>query len=337
MPCNQPALHPQAPRYTHALEERIAYLEAQLARVSTPPATTVASSERITPAPSVSSAGPPDSVASPPAPSTYKDSNTAQIASFLTLGRDAAYVGSSSGFPLAANLAELVQASVWSKSLLQGNSVQMRAAGGDLTEGATGAPPPEEPVGARIVNSYMDRLHPRYPFLDREEIWRLHTQHLARPVEPTSYDPEVDKFSLFKIYMVYAIGSAVLRLTEPYAYTAPEAFYAKALQYISNAHTENQSESVQSIETMVLLIMFHLRTVSSTGIWYMTGLAMRTCVDLGLHRKSHFLNEDPFERQMRRRLFWTVYSLERSIAIALGRPYSISDRDIDVEVRPPFI
>jgi hypothetical protein len=35
---------------------------------------------------------------------------------------------------------------------------------------------------------------------------------------------------------------------------------------------------------------------------------------------------------MRKRIFWTCYCLDRQISIILGRPFAISDRDIDAEV-----
>lgn len=59
---------------------------------------------------------------------------------------------------------------------------------------------------------------------------------------------------------------------------------------------------------------------------------MRTCVDLGLHREAHYADLPPFEGQLRRRLFWSIYFLERVIAVSLGRPYSIADRDIDADL-----
>ena len=100
-----------------------------------------------------------------------------------------------------------------------------------------------------------------------------------------------------------------------------------ALQHISAAR---ESRTTNNIEAMTLLVVYHLRSTSSHGIWYMIGLAMRTCIDLGMHRKS---NERGFADDVadsRRRLFWTVYYLERMIAISLGRPLSISDRQIDL-------
>lgn len=102
-----------------------------------------------------------------------------------------------------------------------------------------------------------------------------------------------------------------------------------ALQHINAAR---QSRTVQNIEAMTLLVIYHLRSASSHGIWYMIGLAMRTAIDLGLHRKDYEKGFDAQAVQKRRCLFWTVYTLERIIAISLGRPFSISDRQIDVEL-----
>lgn len=64
----------------------------------------------------------------------------------------------------------------------------------------------------------------------------------------------------------------------------------------------------------------------------MIGLAMRTAIDLGLHRKDYEKGLDASTIQARRRLFWSVYTLERIIAISLGRPFSIADRHIDVDL-----
>lgn len=93
-----------------------------------------------------------------------------------------------------------------------------------------------------------------------------------------------------------------------------------------------EARSIENIEAMVLLVVYHLRTASSHGMWYMIGLAMRTAIDLGLHRKANEINMDPFTAQMRRRLFWVVYYLERVVSMSLGRPFSISDRHIDLDL-----
>jgi hypothetical protein len=59
---------------------------------------------------------------------------------------------------------------------------------------------------------------------------------------------------------------------------------------------------------------------------------MRTSIDLGMHREAHYLTLTPYQAELRRRLFWSVYMLDRVIAISLGRPVNLSDQDIDVKL-----
>ncbi|KAL1835136.1 hypothetical protein VTK73DRAFT_6181 [Phialemonium thermophilum] len=81
---------------------------------------------------------------------------------------------------------------------------------------------------------------------------------------------------------------------------------------------------------MLLLSIYQLRSPTGPGIWWMIGTTMRHCLDCGLHRKS--ANASPLVDQRRKRIFWTAYMLERSVARTVGRPYAVADRDIDVDV-----
>lgn len=60
------------------------------------------------------------------------------------------------------------------------------------------------------------------------------------------------------------------------------------------------------------------------------GMAVSVAQDLGLQRES-----DPWsftEGEMRRRTWWTIYVLDRSLALELGRPTLIDDSDCDVSL-----
>lgn len=56
----------------------------------------------------------------------------------------------------------------------------------------------------------------------------------------------------------------------------------------------------------------------------------RIAIDLGLHRQTRTMDKVGFDVELRKRLFWSCYTMDRQISIPLGRPFSISDRDIDV-------
>ena len=55
---------------------------------------------------------------------------------------------------------------------------------------------------------------------------------------------------------------------------------------------------------------------------------------MGLHRVRRGIKtaEQRREDEVRRRVFWCCYSLDRSVGLVLGRPFAIADRDISVEV-----
>ncbi|KAL4978587.1 fungal-specific transcription factor domain-containing protein [Aspergillus desertorum] len=369
-------------RYTRTLEERIAYLESQLKSTTTSSRT------------AGNCAHPVAAFLSPHAQDTTGQGQTdgargagsgmgngidrnavGELVGFLAINSSEApaYIGSSSGLSLAANLGEMVQATVWNQVLSssrnqpfffgegRGNS-DPRVTGlppqptpSDKAPGldrprtlrmedllAMSTDPPNDEMGGRILHAYLTRLHVRYPFLDRKELWRLHEDRWRLANAKREELTQSERFGVFKLYLTYAIGATTMQLSEKYDYVPPERFYITALQQVP---AMCETRSVENIEAMTLLVVYHLRSASSQGVWYMVGLAMRTAIDLGLHRKANEINLDPITAQMRRRLFWTVYYLERVVSMSLGRPFSITDRhidlplpvDIDDDVRDPAL
>ncbi|EEA23057.1 hypothetical protein TMatcc_001920 [Talaromyces marneffei ATCC 18224] len=330
--------------YIKALEDRVAELEIRLDSSSTTTTTTTTETP---------SANQQDITIQSQA---AQRNALGEIAEFLTLGHfeGPAYVGSSSGLSLALNLREMVQASVWNKALattdaaedgsnvstpetgpfpidtrVRDDSIRMRPLTLEEIRKKSAGPPSEE-EGLRFISAYFTRVATRYPFMDWEEMEKLHSDRLR--LSTSNNLSRREKFGTFKLYLVYAIGSSLLALTEKdfASSSSSESLYMTALQHISAAR---ESRSIHNIEAMTLLVIYHLRSsASSHGLWYMIGLAMRTCIDLGLHRKNKEINRDSITSQRYRALFWTVYSLERTISISLGRPVSIADRHIDVEL-----
>ncbi len=59
---------------------------------------------------------------------------------------------------------------------------------------------------------------------------------------------------------------------------------------------------------------------------------MRQCLELGLHKQRVVEDQQiPFD-QIRKRLFWSVYIFERKTALVVGRPFAVSDKEIDTEI-----
>jgi hypothetical protein len=67
--------------------------------------------------------------------------------------------------------------------------------------------------------------------------------------------------------------------------------------------------------------------------WFLVGTAARLAIGMGLHcdQTLQGLPNDQVER--RKRLFFSVYMMDRLVSITLGRPFAIHEDDIDISVR----
>jgi len=179
--------------------------------------------------------------------SGFDNNAVGDLVGFLALSSSEApaYVGSSSGISLAVNLGEMVQASVWNQILSPWRSQLPHNTFNDTTgpkaaQRTRGIPPqphnansnihdpphrmesivpnaaepPNDEMGARMLDAYLTRLHVRYPFLDRTELWRLHGERWQLARAKREELSKSERYSIFKLYLVYAIGATLIQLSE---------------------------------------------------------------------------------------------------------------------------
>lgn len=192
---------------------------------------------------------------------TSADNNAVgELVGFLALNSEApAYVGSSSGLPLASNLGEMVQATVWNQFLNPSRQKYIgRSAGSSLDPGsgasttthlsdasggsrdrprpgrmeellANGTEPPNDEMGSKILNAYFTTIFRRYPFLDREELWRLHVNRWRLAKYKHDDITRAERFGIFKLYLVYAIGATMIQLSEKHTNVDPEVSMSESI------------------------------------------------------------------------------------------------------------
>ncbi|KAK9485297.1 fungal-specific transcription factor domain-containing protein [Lipomyces starkeyi] len=152
------------------------------------------------------------------------------------------------------------------------------------------------------------------------------TTQMDSKKQSPEYEREL-KSLWFKLQMIYAIGARYLQLTGTYAYIPPDIHYHIAMRYLDIL---SDSPLIEIIEKLLLVVAFQLRSPSGPGIWHLTGFTVRLCVEAGFHRKLNV--KSALEDQRRKKIFWSLYVLERSVCVTLGRPFCIADRDIDVDL-----
>lgn len=184
---------------------------------------------------------------------------------------------------------------------------------------------PARSEGYRLLKAYHYGVQCQYPFLD----WHWIVDCFQKVMNDETEEDE----PLFFIYMIFAVGSQLLEhAAGSSSVRFTRAYYNKAFDYISII-VENTN--LRLVQAYLLLSVFSQKMPYGSSIWQTTGLAIRTSVALGLHRepyqkKMHRLPKSPETAQeLRSRVFWCAYSMERINGLVLGRPFSIADVDID--------
>lgn len=103
-------------------------------------------------------------------------------------------------------------------------------------------------------------------------------------------------------------------------------FYEISRRLLSDVVT---SSSMTSVQVCVLQGVFLPSAKSRDAGYNLLGLALRMAVNMGMHRSFGTESLHPHVRELRNRLWWSVYVAERIFSVEMGRPLAINDTEID--------
>ncbi|KAI1612507.1 fungal-specific transcription factor domain-containing protein [Exophiala viscosa] len=212
---------------------------------------------------------------------------------------------------------------------------------------------PDRTVAHELVEPYFQRSNCQFPILDQTEFMELFDRIFAGGT--VAHAPG----DLFVLNIVLAMGKRLQissQLCNPTSrlHTSdhnssgegaegPENYYNAAvnhLEFYLSASTSRCDNLVPLMELRAVLLICALALMMpiASGIWYTVSIAVRLAVDLGLYREdaevSHGRSSSiPYSSEsitnLKRRLWWCVYSLDRMICTCTERPFSIADEVIN--------
>jgi hypothetical protein len=251
----------------------------------------------------------------------------------LNASSDPKYLGSSSGIPLAHLM--------WKLPFLRGSPASFPVpdpSSAEDTKANSIRPQALPPFNEAmiLVQTYFDIVHCQYPFLHKpsflkvlDEIYKIDTEDHGRMTTRL-------RIYYFQVFMILAVGSSAL-FDNRDAALAVIGFFASATQYIDEAFSTVCLEAAQA---QLLLAMYALfNPDSELNVWFLNARIMASCVDLGFHRsigtrswQGNGRGLSPLEIEMRKRIFWCAYALDRNVSTSMGRPLGLRDEACDVEV-----
>ncbi|EPE10365.1 nucleus protein [Ophiostoma piceae UAMH 11346] len=208
--------------------------------------------------------------------------------------------------------------------------------------------PPRE-VADVLVSLFFDKVHCDFPIFHRalfqtsyENTWASPSSPSQSPhqnSQPTTVGPEAEPAWLMCLSMVFVLGleaasaqcSAIRRLVGNTAHR--EALKARYLAKVQEVLPQVIAGSMLvHVQALMLYCRYLHITRSRNACWNLTGAAIRVAVAIGLHRNGVHGKCSPLERELRRRIWWTLYAFERIECSSLGRTSAIDDAECNVGV-----
>ncbi|KAF6813663.1 Zn(II)2Cys6 transcription factor [Colletotrichum plurivorum] len=171
-----------------------------------------------------------------------------------------------------------------------------------------------------LFEKYLSWSHVQCPFLCRGEVKAL-LDRVSSSTPPGSSVPDHD---LFRAFMILAVGSVFPYRNGTHS-QHPEGYYMAALRYMG---MDLLTRGLDSIQDLLLVCRFGIYHRIGTSIWDKIRLCGRLCVEQGLHLDESD-SKNLLRAQMKRRVFWQFYMIDRYSSTLLGKPFAIDDRDIE--------
>ncbi|RMD43307.1 hypothetical protein DV735_g1846, partial [Chaetothyriales sp. CBS 134920] len=301
---------------------------------------------------------------SPPSHSVSGDDeerpkHTSEIGTLKKLpNKGTAWLGSSSGVYFANTVRQAFSAAFATshglppnEDILTGEDAEGRSYNGPTLTGpsATDTLPqlilpalgklPDQKLGLELVTAFFKAWHPILPFLhgpsflkDMESLFQ--SQSTAAP---TSQDSDRQADGSDAVPLDVRKQAAFQLIINIAALDRPDIQLPAASRITSTADVQRIAgvlaldHSLTTIQTLLAAQLYLCATLAIRAASAVGGIIVKLIFHAGLHRcPLRYAHLSPEDCEIRKRIFWSAYALDRHCALSLGDPNTIQDNDIDV-------
>ncbi|KDN48471.1 hypothetical protein K437DRAFT_86488 [Tilletiaria anomala UBC 951] len=231
---------------------------------------------------------------------------------------------------------------------------------------------PERDLSDLLVRTFFDCIHPLFPVLDERDFNSRYSE-MFNQAQASESAQKANPLFVATLFAIYACASRVVQdprvcpsgaeahlwgydrkpasaaaRGKPGASSRKEArvnFALAGVQFFARSQLlalhRSMETRIEQVQTNALLAYFMASSNCAARAWLIIGQALRMACDLGLHRNLTHLGLSYLELEVRKRVWWNIYILDRILSVSLGRPLGIEDASIDqempsLEFQPPF-
>ncbi|KAL5406128.1 hypothetical protein PMIN04_012140 [Paraphaeosphaeria minitans] len=182
---------------------------------------------------------------------------------------------------------------------------------------------PKGALRSEMLRAYVEFVHPYMPLLDLHDFLTVINKS----------DGSNGKVSLILFQAVMFAGSAFIDMeylrTAGYV-TRKEArkdFFQKTRILYD---FDYESDRVSLVQALLLLTYYYETPDDQKDTWHWMGVATSFAHTIGLHRNPDNMNLDSKRVKLWKRIWWSIYMRDRSIALGMRWPTRIKSEDFDV-------
>ncbi|KAE8387296.1 fungal-specific transcription factor domain-containing protein [Aspergillus alliaceus] len=191
---------------------------------------------------------------------------------------------------------------------------------------------PPKDTATKLFNAYMSSVHPSYPIIG---ISTFASQFQAFFNNP-SLKPGNKWLAILNL--IFAIGAKQAQLTDADWKRDKDDHYL----YFIRARTlslEGQvlhHSDLQQLQVEGLASFYMLSSGQINRSWKLCGSAVRSALSLGLHLRNIGTGTSDTSKEIRYRVWWSLYTLEHRLSVMTGRPSCIIDDTCTTPLPVPF-
>ncbi|KAL3417126.1 fungal specific transcription factor domain-containing protein [Phlyctema vagabunda] len=185
-------------------------------------------------------------------------------------------------------------------------------------QGALSLPPKE--LCDELIESYFIWIAPLVPVINRSDFMRRYNDPNNQP-------------SLLLLHAIFLAGSRVcttvqLMDSNGSPISAATLFYRRVKALYDAGYEQDR---VTLVQTLILMGWYWEESGKVTkNVFYWVGLAITLAQGFGMHRNADQSRLSNLDKKLWKRIWWTLFTRDRSVAVAMGRPVYINLEETDV-------
>ncbi|KAI9495010.1 fungal-specific transcription factor domain-containing protein [Zychaea mexicana] len=189
---------------------------------------------------------------------------------------------------------------------------------------------PSRPIQEHLIHVFFSQCHPILPTISRSMFFdhlnvkgplitplllNIMYAHAARHVQ----DSAVPGSHIFY--------NRARRLVDDFL-DVPRVSTVIALLYMASYNNNEDPSNSNHMD--------HSRVHRSSRAWMYSGMAVRMCLELGLHTANYSSQMSQFDVELRKRVLWTCYVMDKLESCMTERPWMLRAKDIALDFPTPL-